>query len=246
MDVGGAAPAAGARRAVAGVAVVADELDRWCERAGGAGAGACACRGPAEVVSESAGGGVPARLCAPVGGDEVDCGAVAMGLVAGFARGGDTQVVAAQDPHDVVIEACVDWLWRGGAGEGPGRERAERARLCDVLCGAQVGWAACHVEAACRWQLLADGSCEVVVAQACVQAGAREYVGDIGLRVVVAEDRLAEVAVGVAQQSAQVVGGRGDGVAGVIDVRAAVAVAVDAIAREDVPIAVELWRRSPG
>ena len=59
---------------------------------------------------------------------------------------------------------------------------------------------------------------ELAIGQARVGAGAREHVVDVGLRVVVAEDRLAEVAVGVAQQRAQVVGGRGDRVGGVVDV----------------------------
>src|SRR3954451_678897 len=63
----GAAAAAGARRAVAGVAAVADELDGGCEAATRARAESRARRGPAEVVGEPAGGGVPNCLCAPVG-----------------------------------------------------------------------------------------------------------------------------------------------------------------------------------
>ena len=84
--MGGAGAGAGAGRAVAGVAVVADELDRGHERAGGAGAGARAAGRPAEVVGEASGGGVPDGLGGAVGGDEVDGGAVAVGL-GGRSRG---------------------------------------------------------------------------------------------------------------------------------------------------------------
>jgi hypothetical protein len=56
-------------------------------------------------VREASGGRVPQGLCDPVGGDEVDGGAVAVGVVAGFAGGADPQVVTPQDPDDVVVEA---------------------------------------------------------------------------------------------------------------------------------------------
>jgi hypothetical protein len=56
-------------------------------------------------VGEPTGPGVPDRLRWPVGGDQVDSGAVAVGVVAGFAGGADAQVVAPQDPDDVVVEA---------------------------------------------------------------------------------------------------------------------------------------------
>jgi len=56
-----------------------------------------------------------------VGGDEVDGGAVAVGLVATLAGGGDAEVVAAQDPDDVVVDAGVDELGGASAGHRPRR-----------------------------------------------------------------------------------------------------------------------------
>src|SRR5688500_4079101 len=105
--MGGAVAGAGARGAVVGVAVVADELDRRREPAGRAAARAPAVLGPADVAGELAGAGVPDRLGCSVGGDEVDGGAVAVRSVSGFAGGGETQVVSPQDPDDVVVDAGV-------------------------------------------------------------------------------------------------------------------------------------------
>ena len=120
MEVCGAVPGAGPGRAVAEVAVVADELDGGGEVVGGTGAGVCARSGPAEVVGEPTGRGVPDRLRWPVGGDQVDGGPVAMGVVAGFAGGADAQVIPPQDPEDVAVEASVDRA-RPAAEECPGR-----------------------------------------------------------------------------------------------------------------------------
>src|SRR5215210_7222248 len=129
----GASAGAGARGAVAGVAVVADELDRGREAAGGPRPRAPAGWGPAEVARERSGGGVPDGLGGAVGGDEVDGGAVAVGVVAGFAGGADAQVVAPQDPDDVGVEAGIDRARTTARGLGPGRQRAVRMRCCDVL-----------------------------------------------------------------------------------------------------------------
>ena len=59
-------------------------------------------RRPAEIVGEAAGRGVPGRLVEAVGGDQVEGGAVAVGVVAGLAGGGHAQAVAARDPEHVV------------------------------------------------------------------------------------------------------------------------------------------------
>src|SRR4051812_50145436 len=74
VDVRGAGAVACARRPVAGVAVVAEELDRRHERAHGPAAGRRARRVPAEVVGEPPGGGVPGRLRRAVGGGGGDGG----------------------------------------------------------------------------------------------------------------------------------------------------------------------------
>ena len=89
---------AGPWRAVSGVAVVADELDGGHERAVRAGAGRRARRCPAEVAGQGACGRVPGGLVDGLGGDEVEGGAVAVGVVAGLARGRDAQSVGAQQP----------------------------------------------------------------------------------------------------------------------------------------------------
>src|SRR4051794_35945813 len=116
----------GGGRAVIGVAVVADELDGGCEAAGGAGPGAGAGGGPAEVVGEGSGRCVPDRLRIPGGGDQVEGGAVAVGVVAGLAGRRDAQVVATQDPDGVVVEAGGEPGRPGGARGGPQRRPAGR------------------------------------------------------------------------------------------------------------------------
>jgi hypothetical protein len=60
--------------------------------------------------------------------------------------------------------------------------------------------------------------------------GAREDVVDVGARLVVAEERLAEIAVRGLEQRSQVVGGGRDRVLGVVDVVAPVVVAVHRVA----------------
>jgi hypothetical protein len=60
-----------------------------------------------------------------VGGHEVDGGAIAVGVVSRFAGDRDAQVVAAEDPDDVVVQSGVDGLGRAG-GHRPGGQRAER------------------------------------------------------------------------------------------------------------------------
>src|SRR4051794_14156170 len=120
MNVGSTRRGAGTRRAVAGVAVVADELDRARERADGAAAGGGTLRGPAEVVGEGAGRLVPGGLVDGFGGHEVERGAVAVRLVAGLAGSGDPQAVGAQDPKRVVEHAPVDRLGGASARHRPG------------------------------------------------------------------------------------------------------------------------------
>jgi len=138
------------------------------------------------------------------------------------------------------MDAGVDRGRPGADGEGPARQRPERAWRPYALGHAEAGGADSHVDASAAPGDGAriDGDAEVTFAQARVAAGAREPVVDVGLRVVVAEDRLGEVAVGVAQQRAQVVGGRGDRVGGVVDVPGAVPVAVDAVALPGPTIAI--------
>src|SRR5215211_7242411 len=119
----GTGAVAGAWGAVVGVAVVADELDRRDERAGRTCARATAPRGPAKVAGEASGGGVPDLLGDAAGGDEVDGGAVAVGVVAGLAGGRHTQAVVVRDPGHVVVEAGVDQHRAARAGERPCRQR---------------------------------------------------------------------------------------------------------------------------
>src|SRR3954453_2186441 len=110
MQVGGAAAGAGARGAVVGVAVVADELDGGHEWADGSAAGGGALRGPAEVVGEGAGRCVPGGLVDGLGGGGGERGVVAVGVVAGLAGSGDAQAVGAHDPERVLEETGVDRL----------------------------------------------------------------------------------------------------------------------------------------
>src|SRR5919197_3395312 len=105
---------------------------------------------PPEVVCESAGGGAPDALRDAVGGDEVDGGAIAVCPMSGFAGGGGAQGVAAQDPHDVGVEARVDELGRAARGHRPRGQRAKRARGYDALGDAQLGGADRRVAAAPR------------------------------------------------------------------------------------------------
>src|SRR3954454_1113223 len=107
---------AGARRAVARIAVIADELDRGYERAGRPDAGYAADSPPAEVARQGACGGVPRGLVDGFGGDEVQRRAVAVGVVAGLAGGGDAQAVGAQQPERVLAQARVDRFGGSAAG----------------------------------------------------------------------------------------------------------------------------------
>src|SRR3954451_8588002 len=124
MDVCWAPAGARARRTVARVAVVADELDGRLERAGGADARAAAGRRPAELARKASGACVPVALGRADRGHEIHGGAVAVGVVAGLARGGDAKVVALQDPEDVVVDAGVDGLGGAAARHRPGRQPA--------------------------------------------------------------------------------------------------------------------------
>ncbi len=90
VDVGGAAAAAGLRRAVRRIAVVADELDRRDQVAGGPRAERAAARTPAEVAREAPGRAVPGRLRAEIAGrDQVERGTVAVRRVARLPRRGE-------------------------------------------------------------------------------------------------------------------------------------------------------------
>src|SRR4051794_41890817 len=111
-----------------GVAVVADELDGGREAAGGAAAGARTPRRPAEVAGERSGGAVPDRLRVAVGGDEVEGGPIAVGVVARFAGGAHPQGGAPQDPERAVVEGGGPGpaLPRGGPAPPPPGPRARR------------------------------------------------------------------------------------------------------------------------
>src|SRR4051794_34526553 len=126
MDVCWASARARARRAVARVAVVADELDGRLERAGGADARAAAGGRPSELARKASGACVPVALRRAERGHEIHGGAVAVRVVAGLARGGDPKAVSLQDPEDVVVDAGVDGLGGAGRRPPPGRERAIR------------------------------------------------------------------------------------------------------------------------
>src|SRR5512144_2243851 len=107
MNVRGAVAGAGSRGAVVWVPVVADPLDRRFQRAGGPGAGAAAGAYPAELVREPPGRGVPVALGRAGRGDQVDGRAVAVGVMTGFAGGDDPQLVAVNNPEDVVVDTGV-------------------------------------------------------------------------------------------------------------------------------------------
>src|SRR3954471_7920227 len=126
MDVCWASARARARRAVARVAVVADELDGRLERTGGADARAAAGRRPAELARKASGACVPVALRRTDRGDEIHGGAVSVRVVAGLARGGDAKAVALQDPQDVVVDAGVDGLGGAPVRHRPRRKRAVR------------------------------------------------------------------------------------------------------------------------
>src|SRR4051794_41814303 len=99
MDVCWASARARARRAVARVAVVADELDGRLERAGGADARAAAGGRPAELAREASGACVPVALRRAERGHEIHGGAVAVRVGAGPARGGGAEARARQGPE---------------------------------------------------------------------------------------------------------------------------------------------------
>src|SRR3954452_10097005 len=140
MNVSGAAAGARARRAMAWVPVVADELDRRLERAGRAYAGAAAARRPAKVVREASGARVPVALCFPERWHEVHGAAIAVRVMTGLARGGDAKAVALQDPEDVVVDPGVDGLRGATARHRPHRKRAIRGGRREPDGRGEVGW----------------------------------------------------------------------------------------------------------
>src|SRR3954453_6407786 len=221
------------RRAMARVAVVADELDGWLERAGGADARAAAGRRPAELAREASGACVPVALSRAERGHEIHGGAVAVGVVAGLARGGDAQAVALQDPEDVVVDPGVDWLRGAAAGHRPGRKRAIRGGRREPDGRGEVGRSRRCVRAGPGRRNVgnrdeARGGARVVPGRAAVAGRARQHLVDVPTRVVVGEDRTAVVA-GSAVPAQQVRGG-GDRVGRVVAVLDAIVVAVDAVA----------------
>jgi hypothetical protein len=80
-----------------------------------------------------------------------------------------------------------------------------------------------------RLDRFAGGRGDLEFGQGAVGAGAREHVGDVGVRAVVAEHGFRDVAARALAQGVEVVAGGGDRVGGVVGVGVAVAVAVDAV-----------------
>ena len=96
------------------------------------------------------------------------------------------------------MRASTSWGARPAAIAHAG-SGAEGPRRGEPLGMTEVGGADGDVEPAAGAADRGVGGGEFVDGLAGVPAGAREDVVDVGLRVVVAEDRLAEVAVGAAQ-----------------------------------------------
>jgi hypothetical protein len=104
------------RRAVGRVAVVANELNDWLERAGGAHARAAAGRRPAQLARKASGACVPIALRRAERRHKIHRGAVAVGVVTGLARRGDAEAVALQGPEDIVVDPGVHGLRGAAAG----------------------------------------------------------------------------------------------------------------------------------
>jgi hypothetical protein len=130
----------------------------------------------------------PCAHCVEFGelGRQVDGGAVAVGVMAALARGADAQVVAAQDPDDVVIEAGVDRLGRVPGRHRPARQSAVRARRGQPARVVQVDGPYGNVDAAGGAGAFGEGRRDGDRAEtaSAVALGAGEDVVDVNLGVV--------------------------------------------------------------
>ena len=184
-----------------GVAVVADELIAGASGQAGQ-EPECPQAGFQPRSRASRPADIPAGLCRAFGGDEVERGAVAVGVVAGFARGGHAQLVAAQHPDRAGVQAGVDERGAAAGGDRPaGSGRNARGwvtRWAAVRLTGPVS-APRRAEHAARIEEPGEASCSG--GWSAYGSGAGENVVDLGGGVVVAKDRLAQVAVGARSSS---------------------------------------------